>query len=220
MCTARRKVMLDKEFLGFSPAELLACGLRSSVIDAVVFACDGAGTVIITNPAMVQGIGGWMSGLISTSPIPEVIKCIKEQGGIVFDQVTARLDPMGGANPAQKSGFSRIAIPVSNADIAENIRTNHPDALLFGVHLSGICEEEAQRIVSISDLVTGCASKTVRTLAGKKALLQAGNVIPIFALTSRGKDLMLKRISETDERYFFKSGRLPVICAQQPNPLI
>jgi putative methanogenesis marker protein 8 len=220
MCTARRKVMMDKEFYGFAPAELLSCGLRSGMFDAVVFACDGAGTVIITNPSMVQGIGGWMSGLISTYPIPEVINRIEEQGGIVCDPVHASLDPVRGANLAQKSGFSRIAVPVSNADIAENIRKNHPEALIFAVHLSEISEEEAQRIVSVSDLVTGCASKTVRSYAAEKALLQAGDVIPIFAMTFRGKELLLKRILETDVKYFFKSTSLPVIGLQQPQPLI
>jgi len=221
MCTARRKVMSDQEeFFGFAPTELLACGLRSGMIDAVVFACDGAGTVIITRPDMVLGIGGWMSGLISTCPIPDVINRIEKDDGIVYDSATARLDPAGGADLAQKRGFSRIAVPVSNPDMAETIRTNHPDALIFGVHMSGICEDDARRIIAVSDLVTGCASTTVRTLAGKKALLQAGDVIPIFALTSRGKELMMKRILETKEKYFLKPTRLPVICTRQPEPLV
>jgi hypothetical protein len=46
LCTARRKIMSDQDFFGFAPAELLACDLRSGIIDAVVFACEGAGTVI------------------------------------------------------------------------------------------------------------------------------------------------------------------------------
>jgi putative methanogenesis marker protein 8 len=221
MCTARRKVMSDQEeFFGFAPTELLACGLRSGMIDAVVFACDGAGTVIITKPDMVLGIGGWMSGLVSTCPIPDVINRIEEHDGIVFDRATARLDSAGGADLARKRGFSRIAVPVSDSELAETIRANHPDALIFGVHMSGIGEDDARRIIAVSDLVTGCASTTVRTLAGTKALLQAGDVIPIFALTSRGKELMMKRILETKEKYFIKPTRLPVICTRQPEPLV
>lgn len=220
MCTARRKVISDQEFFGFAPAELLACGLRSGMIDAVVFASDGAGTIIITKPAMVQGIGGWMSGLISTSPIPEVIDRIEAEGGIVVDRVTARLDPVAGAKRAEKSGFSRIAVPVSDPRIALAIRANHPNALIFGVHMSGLTDDEAQQIVAVSDLVTGCASKTVRALAGKKALLQAGAVIPIFALTTRGKELIMKRILESDEKLFLKPTRLTVICSEEPVPLV
>ena len=86
--------------------------------------------------------------------------------------------------------------------------------------MSGIGEEDAQRIVAVSDLVTGCASKTVRSLAGRKALLQVGAVIPIFALTLRGKELIVKRILEADEKYFLEPARLPVICVQQPEPLV
>ncbi len=199
MCTPRRKVSSDQEFFSFAPIELLACGLRTGLIDAVVFACDGAGTVIITNPAMVHGIGGWMAGLISTSPIPEVIDRIEEHGGVVLDRVTARLDPVGGVNRAQKMGFSSIAVPVSDPEIAEIIRTNNPDALIFGVHMSGITEKEAQRIVAVSDLVIGGASKIVIELAEKKALLQVGAIIPIFALTPKGKELIMKRMLEANE---------------------
>ena len=138
---------------------------------------------------MVQGIGGWMSGLISTSPIPEVMDRIEEHGGVVVDRVTACLDPVEGVILVQKMGFSRIAVPVSDPDMAEIIRARHPDALIFGVHMSGITEDDAQRIVAVSNLVTGCASKNVRTIAGKKALLQAGAVIPIFALTPGARSL-------------------------------
>jgi len=134
--------------------------------------------------------------------------------------VTARLDPVGGVKLARKRGFSRIAVPVSNPDLAEIIRSNNPNALIFGVHMSGITDDESQRIIEVSDLVTGCASKTVRALAGKKALLQAGDVIPIFALTSRGKELVMKRILETNEKIFFKPIRHPVICTNQPEPLV
>jgi hypothetical protein len=86
--------------------------------------------------------------------------------------------------------------------------------------MSGMTEDEASRIVAVSDLVTGCASKTVRTLAGDKALLQAGAIIPIFALTPPGKELVMKRILEVNEKIFFKPTRLPVICDQQPEPLV
>jgi hypothetical protein len=72
----------------------------------------------------------------------------------------------------------------------------------------------------LADLVTGCASKTVRALAGKKAILQVGDIIPIFALTSRGKELMMKRIHETNEKIFIKPTRHPVVCTQQPEPLV
>ena len=68
MCTPGREVMDTREFVGFGASELLSFGLHKGLLDAVVLACDGAGTVVVTKPAMVQGIGGRMSGLVSTTP--------------------------------------------------------------------------------------------------------------------------------------------------------
>ncbi len=220
MCTARRKVISDQEFFGFAPAELLACGLRNDMFDAAICNCDGAGTLIITNPAMVLGISGLLSGLISTSPIPEVMDRIEQYGGVVFDRIGASLDPLRATIVAQNMGFSRIAIPVSDPSIAENIRTYYPGAFIFGVHMSGIAEEDAQRMVEVSDLVTGCASKTIRSIAGKRALLQVGAVIPIFALTPTGKELIMKRVLEADEKFFLKPTTFPVVCDNHPEPLL
>lgn len=183
----RRKVISDKEFFEIAPAEVLACGLRSGMIDAVVFPCYGAGTVIITSPSMAPGAGGLLSGLVLTSPIPVIMDRIEEHGGIVFDRVSARLDPLGGATLAKKTGFSHIAVLVSDPESAETIRAHHPGALIFGVHLSGITREGARRIVAVSDLVTGSASITLGTIGEEKALLQVRAVIPVVALTPRGK---------------------------------
>jgi hypothetical protein len=41
-----------------------------------VTACEGAGTVILKNPTLVQGMGGRMSGLVETEPIGGIIKGI------------------------------------------------------------------------------------------------------------------------------------------------
>ena len=38
--------------------------------------CDGCGTVTVEDPELVQGIGGRISGIISTSPINEVINIL------------------------------------------------------------------------------------------------------------------------------------------------
>ena len=68
MCT-RDRMVLDKEtFVLFGASELMNTGLRTGTLDAAVIACDGAGTVIVRSPEMVQGIGGRMSGLVSTTP--------------------------------------------------------------------------------------------------------------------------------------------------------
>ena len=62
MCTPEREVLDNREFVGFGASEILSFSLAVGILDAVVLACDGAGTVVVTKPAMVQGIGGRMSG--------------------------------------------------------------------------------------------------------------------------------------------------------------
>lgn len=64
MCTPEREVLGSTEFVGFGTSEILSFGLHAGLIDAVVLVCDGAGTVVVTTPSLVQGIGGRMSGLV------------------------------------------------------------------------------------------------------------------------------------------------------------
>ena len=220
MCTPRRDVLATEDFVGFGASEILSCAMRSHLVDAAVLASDGAGTVVVTTPAMIQGIGGRMSGLVSTTPIKEVMDRIESKGGFVLDHQTAKLDQPAGVRLAEKKGFRNIAVTVAGAESAEIIRREHPGAIIFVVHTSGLTEDEARRIAGTADLVTGCASKTVRSIIGPKALLQAGAAIPIFALTVRGKELVARRIVETTAPIFLKSSKLPVLGDDQPGPLI
>jgi len=47
--------------------------MRKNVIDSAVLVCDGAGTVIVNRPEIVQGIGARMNGLFYTTPIKNMI---------------------------------------------------------------------------------------------------------------------------------------------------
>lgn len=79
MCTAEREIPDTRHYVGFGAAELISSGIQSGIPDAAVLACDGAGTVVATTPEMVQGIGGRMSGLVSTSPHPSVMNRIEQK---------------------------------------------------------------------------------------------------------------------------------------------
>lgn len=79
-----------------------------------------------------------------------------------------------------------------------------PDALIIAVHTTGITQEDAQGLSVTADLITACASKLVREITGKNALLQAGTAIPVSAMTKRGKDLILDKLKATDEQVFIK----------------
>jgi putative methanogenesis marker protein 8 len=220
MCTPDREVLDSREFVGFGASEILSFALHAGLIDAVVLACDGAGTVVVTTPALVQGIGGRMSGLVSTCPYPAVMDRIEANGGIVLDRENATLDQLAGVALAAEKGYKKIAVTVALPGDAAAIRRIHPETVIFGVHVTGLSAEEAEMLVAASDLVTSCASKTIREIAGKKALVQAGIAIPIFAITKPGKELIIEKIRRTDEQVLIKPTKLPALGDNQPDPLV
>jgi putative methanogenesis marker protein 8 len=220
MCTPGREVMDRREFVGFGASELLSFGLQKGLLDAVVLACDGAGSVVGTKPAMVQGIGGRMSGLVFTSPYLDVMDRIERNGGYVLDRDHASIDQPAGVALARAQGFRKIAVTVARPETADAIRRIHPKTLIFGVHGTGLSEPEAKVLVNASDLVTSCASRTIREAVGNNALLQAGNAIPVFAMTMAGKNLVMEKIRLSLEPVLVKSTRLPALGDQQPSPLV
>ena len=220
MCTPGREVMDTREFVGFGASELLSFGLHKGMLDAVVLACDGAGTVVVTRPAMVQGIGGRMSGLVSTTPYREVMDRIEKDGGFVLDRDNASIDQLAGVALALTRGFRKIAVTVAGPETAEAIRKIHPRTLIFSVHVTGLSKIEAEKLVAASDLVTSCASRTIRDAVGKNALVQAGTAIPIFAMTMAGKNLVIEKIRLSTEPVLVKSTKLPVLADRQPDPLV
>ncbi len=220
MCTPMREVLDDREFVGFGASEILSFGLHSKMIDAVVLACDGAGTVIATKPALVQGIGGRMSGLVATCPYPEVIARIEKNGGIVLDKDQAAMDPLAGVALAMERGFSKIAVTVARPEDATAIRRIHPATFIFGVHVTGLDRAGAEELVSSCDLVTSCASQAIREAVAGRALLQAGTAIPIFAMTPAGKELIIEKIRRSNDPVLVKPTTLPSLSGQQPDPLV
>lgn len=220
MCTPAREVLDTRPFVGFGASELLSFGIHAGLIDAVVLACDGAGTVIASNPALVQGIGGRMSGIVRTIPYQEVISRIEQNGGYVLDHINGRIDQMAGVVSATERGFARIAATVADPGTAEAIRKIHPGTFIVAVHVSGLTYDEARRLVAASDMVTACASKPIREIAGAKALVQAGISIPVFAMTQRAKDLIIEKIRQGNEPVLIKPTHLPVTGEKEPHPLI
>ncbi len=161
-----------------------------------------------------------MSGLVKTTPYPDVIRRIEENGGFVTDKVHARLDQAAGVERAYAMGFQNVAVTVAISAEAQQIRDRHPGAVIFAVHVTGLSLEEAGTLVSASDLVTSCASGPIREIAGRKARVQAGVAIPIFAMTEKGKELIIEKIRKGKEQVLVKSTRLPVPGDQQPEPLV
>jgi putative methanogenesis marker protein 8 len=219
MCRPDRQITEVDKFVGFGATEMLGAALSVRIIDAAIVAGDGAGTVVVSDPAMLQGIGGRMSGLVSTSPIQEIIDRIMDEGGIVIDPENATLDPVSGIVIAHQAGFKSLAITVAGADAAEKVRQADPEAIIVVVHTTGISKEEAERLNLVADLITGCASLMVREVCGPKALMQAGSSIPVFAMTHIGKEIIIERMRQIPYQLIVSHAKLPVRSEDEPTPL-
>ena len=219
MCTPEREGLAGPDFVLFGASELLSGAIRQGLLDAVVIVSDGAGTLVAKDPALIQGIGVRMSGLVFTSPIPEVIARIRENGGVVLDPKTAAIDQVAGVALAATLGHRRVAVTTADATEAAAIRDRFPEAVIVGVHLTGISQEDAALMAGTADLVTACASRHIRDEAAKTALLQAGTSIPVFAMTRAGKAIILAKAEETDRPLIIHGARLPVEGSQSPAPL-
>lgn len=220
MFTAGREIYSDDPFVGFGASEVISTALTAGLIDAAVIACDGAGTVVTADPRMVQGIGGRMSGLIQTSPIPEVIGRIQDGGGIVPDPDHASIDPVRGIRAARAAGFTRLAVTVAGGRAANDARAADQDAIIIAVHTTGTSPEDAEILTSTADIVTACASEPVRSICGKKALIQAGKSVPVFGMTPNGKKLIVERILAITDPLVVMSASLPLRGESEPEPLV
>ncbi|HWQ67313.1 MAG TPA: methanogenesis marker 8 protein [Methanospirillum sp.] len=220
MCTPDRQLSSGDDFVGFGASELTSTGLACGLIDAAVLACDGAGTVVVTTPEMAQGIGGRMSGLVRTSPIPKVIERIEADGGIVPDPKTAAMNPFHGVTAAREAGFKKLLVTIAGADDAEVIRATDPEATIIAVHTTGLSHDEVVRIAAVADIVTSCASKEVREVCGPRALMQAGTTVPVFVLTTRGKALLIARLTAINHPLLINHAKLPSMGEKTPYPLV
>jgi putative methanogenesis marker protein 8 len=221
MFTDKRRLELE-DFVGFGASEVMMTGLSRGLLDTTVTACEGAGTVISNNPVLVQGMGGRMSGLVETEPIDAIINGITERGGIVLDPATAKMDPVAGVKKAAELGYKKIAVTVAFAETAKELRKLEAelglDLIVIGVHVTGLDKEEAQTLVENADIVTSCASKPVRDLV--KPLAQVGTAVPLFALTQKGKELVIERAKDIQSPILINTMKLPVLPEhKQPKEL-
>ena len=222
MFSPRRKLRMDT-FVGFGASESMMTGLRSGIIDAAVTVCDGAGTVITANPDLVQGMGGYISGLVESDPIPEVIEGIRQMEGHVLSPQDARIDQLEGAAYAAAAGYKRFAVTVAEATDAEKLRELEKASgvriMIIGVHLTGIASEDASRLLAAADIVTACASKHIREKV--RPLVQVGTAVPLFGLTGWGKELLVERAKQVEQPLLINTMPLPVLPERkQPRPLV
>ena len=220
--TAERKLEMDV-FVGFGASEVMMTGLNRGLIDTTVTVCDGAGTVITNNPSLVQGMGARISGLVETEPIDAVINGIADRGGIVLDPSSASIDPVGGVKKAAQLGYKKIAVSIVFPETAKELRELEQELglelTLIGAHVTGIDTAFTVEMLKHVDIITSCASKCIRELA--RPLVQVGSAVPLFAITQRGKELLLERAKYVEAPLLVSSTSLPSLSEhRQPKELV
>jgi putative methanogenesis marker protein 8 len=224
MCTGDRTIEMEV-FVGFGASEVMMTGLRRGLIDASISVCEGVGTVITTNPLLTQGIGARISGVLETTLIPRLRDRVEEKGGILLDGTRAIISQPLGVVRAVEMGFERVAVTVATLKDALQCRdverNTGADVCVIGVHVTGMEKEIAHDFLKAVDITTGCASRVIREAVEKKALLQVGTSVPLFALSQKGKELLLERAKEVTAPILVNTMKLPVLPeGRQPMPLI
>ncbi len=221
-----RILELQERTVSFGASEILADALGDGLVDAAVAVCEGAGTVIISRPDVLQAVGAHMVGLVKTDPIEEIQDGLEKRGCILPDR-QGSIDQVRGFELAAAAGFQRIAITIAGKDSFAARRLRQVGERLgkmpfiLAVHTTGVGDEEAQVLAECCDLVWACASRAVREIAGPRARLQMGISIPVFALTDAGKRLVLNRALRFSGGLVLHRADLPLAReAKQPEPLI
>lgn len=188
------RVVRAGDCVTFGVSEILNTALSEKTIDAAVIAADGCGTAVVTEPALLQGLCGRISGLVSTTPLDTVLDAVGRDN--VVDSENTPIDQVAGAELAASKGFKRFAVTVSRPGDSVSIREKYGGrVLLIAVHTSCVSEEGAHMFYDNCDIITVCASRILREIAyGRGDVLIAGNKVPIIGVTEIGKKLILNKL--------------------------
>lgn len=217
------RILEHEVFVGFGASEVMMTGLRGNILDTTVTVCEGAGTVITSNPTLVQGMGARMSGLVETEPIEGIINGIDEIGGVVLEPSTAVIDPVAGVKKAAQLGYKKIAVSAIDPNTAKKLREIEAeldlDLIIIAAHSTGLSRKDALELISYIDIILACASSTIRDVI--KPLVQVGAGLPLFAVTQKGKELLLDRAKEIESPILINTTSLPTLPEhKQPRELI
>ncbi|MEM3577386.1 MAG: DUF2099 family protein [Candidatus Bathyarchaeia archaeon] len=201
--------------VAYGASEMMQVWLEKELMDCAVVVCEGAGTVITSNGRLVQAIGARLTGIVCTSPIKSTIAHIEAEGGKVLDKKSARIDQVEGVKQAFNMGFRRIAVTIAGfqAEAISKIRRFEEKAkanvLVFSVCNTCVNDSAVPHIAK-ADIACASASRILREKIAPKALMQLGVTIPVYALTDKGKRLVLVYLSEFGEKLVvFKASKLP-----------
>ncbi len=212
----KTRVFNDESIVAYGASEMMKVWLEKGLLDCAVVVCEGAGTVVATSGKLVQSIGARLTGIVKTSPIQEIIERVESDGGRILDRSKATIDQVEGVRKAFSLGFSRIAVSVAGfqAKTIESIREletvdGNRDVLIFSV-CNTCVGNDAVKSIAKADIVCASASKVLRTKIGKRALVQLGVTIPVYALTQKAKKLVLVYLESHGQKLvIFRTSNLP-----------
>jgi len=191
-CSKKRVLWDDGVSVPYGASEIIAHGLTSKAIDSSVIVCDGAGTVIVSIPQVVHGIGARMHSVLRTSAIPDVIEKLRQYGCRMINNGGV-IDQKRGVIEAAKEGYKNIAVTVNayQGETLKSIRVLEKQygisAIILAICTTGISGERINEIGKYADLVWACRSKEVRNILCIKAIEILSNASPVYILTQKGK---------------------------------
>lgn len=211
MCTSHRKLRMG-DFLSFGISETLGTLLDEKIIECAVIVCEGCGTVIVEDPELVQGIGGRISGIISTTPIKEIITILGDEK--VLDPENATINQVEGVLKAINDGYGKIAVTVASTEDVLKIReiesqNKNVEIYIFTVHTTGISREDAETLFENVDVITSCASLHIRNIAEERGTFSVGASIPIYATSKDGEKFLKMRIERIGGIKKKKNAKIP-----------
>ncbi len=212
-CTENR-VVRAKDYVTFGVSEILSTALVNGEIDAAVIAADGCGTAVITEPALLQGLCGRISGLVETSPLQVVLDAVGRDN--VLDPETVPLDMIKGAELADSKGYRKFSVTVAKPEDAAALRQKYGDrVIIVGVHTSHVTHDGARKMFDNCDMITACASGPMRREAElRQDVLVAGNKVQIYGVTKTGKNLVLDKLMSIGRKPYEGEAK------DEPRPLI
>lgn len=215
MCTENRETTMDN-FLSFGISEILSYAIQNRRIDAAVIAADGCGTAVITDPRIVQGMGGRISGICETEPIPAVVEAVGADN--MLDAETARIDMVAGVDKAFAMGYGKVAVTTPFVKDAVAMRQKYGDRIVIvGVHTTGMSEDDARTAFDTFDIITACASKHLREECARRPdTLIAGRKVPVYGTSEFGKLLVQDKLDELGKKAWDPSQG----PQEPPTPLI
>lgn len=222
-----RVLELSERPVSFGASEMISDGMKAGLIDAAVVVCEGAGTVVAARPEVVAALGAHMTGLVRTEPIEEIQAGLRERGCLLLDD-RCTIDQVEGYRSTLAAGYERIVVTITGkrAFEAEKIREMASTSagegpVIFAVHNLDVSEDQAGVLAESCDVVWACASRPVRDVVGRRAKLQIGISIPVYALTDRGKRLVLNRALHFESGLVMHRATLPHGPEEKlPEPLV